>query len=419
MMLLNFTCSNFRSFRDEQTITMIPGQTKNHRSHMLKNGNLDLLSVSAIFGANASGKSNIFKAMRFSRNFILGLKIDKQSFFRIDSDYEDKASTFEYEFSIGNRLYRYGFQIIISKQQVMGEWLFRISDDDTRDDELLFQRPLANTDFPLNQMKIKRRSSKFLILTLIDELRSSKDPGLRELLEVRDWFDNNLKIISTDDNYLHGLDYTDEECEELGRLLRDFDIGVNTTEFKLVPDSRITEPPIIANERVVIREHYVMKKEKTKSRKDSKDIPKKHSWVLVNNHGNNKELFTSYDESDGTRRLMELAPIIISSESDITYVVDELDRSLHPMAVYEFVRRFATKRAFDIPKQLIFTTHQTCLLDQDLLRRDEIWFVTKNSDGHSDLYSLDDYNERFDKNIEKMYLGGRYDGIPRINREEW
>ncbi len=417
-MLLNFTCSNFRSFRDAQTFSLLPGTTKNHRSHIIKFGVTDILSVSAIFGANASGKSNIYKAMKFSRDFILGYKIDETSYFRLDPTYKEKPSTFEYEFTLENRIYRYGFQIIISQHKVLGEWLWRLSDNNSVEDELIFQRPVDNDQFPVKFIKLKYRNSKFLVLTLIDEIRRNKDKQLAELFDIRDWFEHNLKIVSTNTNLLHEIDYNEEQCLELGRLLSDFDTGIDTTGFKLVSNAKNSEFPKYKRDDLSISEHYVTKNknEKTEAEVKEKDKSKK-VWMLVNQHSRSNELFMWYDESDGTRRLMDLAPIIISPMPDVTFIVDELDRSLHPMVVYEFVRRFANVTPNQYRKQLIFTTHQTCLLDQALLRRDEIWFVQKNNEGNSELYSLEDYNERFDKNIEKMYLGGRYDAIPHINRE--
>ena len=417
-MLLNFTCSNFRSFRTEQTLSMLPGSMKNHQGHIISQNDVKLLSVSAIFGANASGKSNIYKAMRYSRDFILGNKIDNQSYFRLDPTCKEEPSSFEYEFSIGDKIYRYGFQTIISKGSIVGEWLWRVSSNESQEDSLIFQRPLDSNPCPKLISKYKIRISRHLILTLADELRKKADPEIQEIVNVRNWFENNLKIIGTDENLLCELDYTTEQCQELSRFLGDFDVGISSVGFELVDKNRIeSEQTRRVVDKLYIADHIVKKDISTLPRKDyRKADARDQTLVLTNNHGSKEELFLWYDESDGTRRLMDLASIVISSVPDITYIVDELDRSLHPMVVYELVRRFSSKRAIEPPKQLIFTTHQTCLLDQDLLRRDEIWFVQKERDGQSNIYSLDEYDVRFDKNIEKMYLGGRYDAIPKITR---
>ena len=239
-------------------------------------------------------------------------------------------------------------------------------------------------------------------------------------MEVRDWFTNNLKIISTEENLLSELTYTEEQVKELGDLLGDFDLGVFSVGFEYADvKSYDVGDPTFMRKGINIHEHCVINRDGVGTAKERRVADaKEQTCILLNNHGSDKEQFLWFDESDGTRRIMDLAPIIISDVPDVTYIVDELDRSLHPMVVYEFVRRFAN-RSNGIVKQLIFTTHQTCLLDQNLLRRDEIWFVQKDRSGTSDLYSLDDFGERFDKNIEKFYLGGRYEGIPNINRREF
>ncbi len=412
-MLLNFTCSNFRSFRSEVTISMLPGATKNHPGHIMNVDGLEVLSTASIFGANASGKSNIFKAMKYSRDLILGKKIDENCFFRLDPEFRQKPSLFQFEFSIDDKLYRYGFEIIISERKIVNEWLWRISI--SGEDTLIYQKPLDSNPGPVSLIKLKRRLSKYLVLTLMDEVRNQDDPEIREIISVRNWFENNLKIIGTDENLLSELDYTEEQCVKLGTFLGDFDVGIFSVGFEKA-DLKKGSNEAFVGDGLIVHDEYISKKEnKVSSSKKFKHRISNQYLVLVNNHGMKEELFLWYDESDGTRRLMDLAPMVISEDSDITYIVDELDRSLHPMVVYEFVRRFNLEGA-RLRKQLIFTTHQTCLLDQNLLRRDEIWFVQKERDGHSELYSLDQYNERSNKNIERMYLNGDFDAIPNILR---
>ena len=127
-------------------------------------------------------------------------------------------------------------------------------------------------------------------------------------------------------------------------------------------------------------------------------------------HGKENVLFNIAEESDGTIRILDLLEVLLSGEGK-TYVIDELDRCLHPSLTYKFVDTFlqlAAKRNI----QLIVTTHESRLLDFDLLRRDEIWFVNKRKSGESDIYSLEEYNARFDQKIDKAYLEGRYGGVP-------
>ncbi len=127
-------------------------------------------------------------------------------------------------------------------------------------------------------------------------------------------------------------------------------------------------------------------------------------------HNKNNVLFELSEESDGTVRILDLLEILLSEEGK-TYVLDELDRCLHPSLTYKFVETFL-KLAERKNIQLIVTTHEARLLDFDLLRRDEVWFVNKRKGGESDIYSLEEYNARFDQKIDKAYLEGRYGGVP-------
>ena len=130
-------------------------------------------------------------------------------------------------------------------------------------------------------------------------------------------------------------------------------------------------------------------------------------------HNKNNILFELSEESDGTVRILDLLEILLSDEGK-TYVVDELDRCLHPSLTYKFIETYL-KLAAKKNLQLIVTTHESRLLDFDLLRRDEIWFIDKQNTGESDIYSLEEYNTRFDQKIDKAYLEGRYGGVPVFN----
>lgn len=127
-------------------------------------------------------------------------------------------------------------------------------------------------------------------------------------------------------------------------------------------------------------------------------------------HGRKNVLFDLGEESDGTIRILDLLEILLSGEGK-TYVIDELDRCLHPSLSYKFVETFLNIAAGK-NIQLIVTTHESRLMDFDLLRRDEIWFIEKKENGESDIYSLEEYNARFDQKIDKAYLEGRYGGVP-------
>ena len=132
---------------------------------------------------------------------------------------------------------------------------------------------------------------------------------------------------------------------------------------------------------------------------------------VFTNHGNNDDLFEYYDESDGTQRLFDLIPIFQNVLNNSVILIDEIDRSLHTKAVQEFINYFYAV-AIHSESQLIVTTHDSNILDLDFIRQDEIWFIERQRNHSSKLYSLNQFRERFDKRIEKEYLLGRYGAIP-------
>ena len=145
--------------------------------------------------------------------------------------------------------------------------------------------------------------------------------------------------------------------------------------------------------------------------------PEHKVQALQFEHGKNDIWFELNEESDGTRRMLDLVELIFAanSGSNRVYVIDEIDRSMHPQLTYKLIDTYL-QLVNKSEMQLIVTTHETHILDLRLLRRDEVWFVDKNTDGESSLYSLDQYNERFDKKIDKAYLDGRYGGVPLFDK---
>lgn len=132
---------------------------------------------------------------------------------------------------------------------------------------------------------------------------------------------------------------------------------------------------------------------------------------IVYRHDNGNVVIRSDDESDGTKKLFCILSNLLMDESDLTFIMDELDSKLHPNLTYRLIKLFLGCESMS-EKQLIFTTHESSLMDFKLLRRDEIWFTDKDEVGASHIYSMEEYNERSDRRIEKAYREGRYKGVP-------
>ena len=176
---------------------------------------------------------------------------------------------------------------------------------------------------------------------------------------------------------------------------------INTIENAYMNNQKNNEQNLQQASIRINREMYII-------RKPSLDEIKVEKIVLK--HKNNDSQYAFSEESDGTQRLFDLIEILMNKDSEKVYLIDELDRCFHPELTYKFIERFL--KLTNSNSQLIVTTHESRLLNFDLLRRDEIWFANREKNGPTDLYSLERYNERFDKKIDKAYLEGRYGGVP-------
>jgi AAA15 family ATPase/GTPase len=417
-MLINFRCSNFRSIRDIQELSMVSSVTKNLPEQITKFENMGILKAALIFGANASGKSNIFKAIRFSRDLIMNLETPDYSpsaqVFKLDQTYLKKGSIFEYEIEIDNRFFKYGFEIMIpEKFKIIGEWLSEIFLDN-RKNEIIFIRNNKICNFNENQNTIEATDNELILRKIsIDNKNTYKKLECHKIIsKVNNWFWNSLAVIKPTGSLRWTFDYKNEEkLQELKRILSAFDTGINNFEFIEHKTGEEDLKPIY-NIRTKYNDDMMM---------NDRTVFIKGEYgryeVLRGIHGDENVDLLSYDESDGTSRLFDLAPILIDDDKDMTYIVDEIDRCLHPAVTYGFIEWFLKKK-YKHHVQLISTTHQTDLMDQELIRRDELWLVQKELDGHSELYSIDNYKVRFDIKLDKSYKEGRFKGRPIIHIPE-
>ena len=442
-MLIRFNVKNFLSFDSEnrathdtssQEFSMIPGKVRSKEDHILKTDKQNLLRFAAIYGANAAGKSNLIKAMAFFRNCTLNGAVvpqDANLYCKTDPSNKEKPSYFEAEFIVNNGVYAYGFEVVLSTGTFVSEWLCKLS---STKEEYLFKKEDAQHNYvfggPLakNQMLSVLGSSfagsNALFLNFINRTMAGfykTNPEAEVLQTIFNWIARNIDIsfpatpLSTS-SFLAN----EEALRQASKLLKAFGTGIENVQpvkAKREDIDSIIHPTILQDiakqmeinntpkNDIFIRnrnEIFIVRMEKGKDDKVF-SIQFKHNFQ-------NATLFKMAEESDGTARLFDLLEILLS-KSNKTYVIDELDRCLHPCLSYQFVKAF-----FEYSKnrnvQLIVTTHESRLLDFDLLRRDEIWFVDKDQSGASNIYSLEEYNERFDKKIDKAYLEGRYGGVP-------
>lgn len=429
-MLIRFSVENFRSFNGEAIFSMLPGRMQKHNEHIIAlSNNIQALRVGLIYGANASGKTNLVRAMDFAKDFVVDGTKPKQSIpfepFRLEKTNMGQPSRFEFEFMAKKRIYAYGFSI--DNKLVKEEWLFLINGEN---EIPLFERKTSNSNKVtasfsnsnsesdnqfLNFIIKATRPNQLLLTTLADNNANDFEP-------VYEWFRNTLAIIFP---YSHahsiqvGVHKDQKFSQELASFLNTMNTGIDEVCTKPVDPDSLDFPMELILEDL---EEYEGEQNNdidgimVVNGPDGRFLIHRNTNGEIEAHtlGTRRYIdkkpidFDLFEESDGTQRLFDLFPVLYGTRERV-FVIDELERSLHPNLVRTFIEKFLQT---DNPTQLIVTTHESTLLDLSLLRRDEIWFVEKSPSGASNVYSLEDFKPRHDLDIRKGYLQGRFGAIP-------
>ncbi|WP_285011050.1 AAA family ATPase [Lactococcus garvieae] len=437
LMLINFRVENFLSISNLIEFSMVSGKTKRHMKNTIAFGDKSLLKFSAIYGANASGKSSFIKAISASRQLIVegfdSIGVIQNSYNKNARENEDKETKFEYDIAIGDRIYTYGFSVILSKMEFINEWLYDMTHDETlvynidKYNKAINEEYLSLKESIYNRLEIYAEDNQSnriqLFLSALNEGKKEfvlKD-GRAIFSEIFDWFSNKLEVIGPDDiTRDFNRDVSRKSniyLKNLANYLRASGTGV-TEVITVSTNSLVDIPPKLQDK---IKQDMLEEESGKVVKRTGLLRTPKHIYILNAKNGNfsieevkfkhlSGATYNLYEESDGTVRLIELFSILFNKR-DKVFVIDELDRSLHPLLTLNFVESFLDKKG---KGQLVVTTHEDRLLDLDLIRRDEIWFVEKDSVGNSTLYSLEEYKERFDRNVMKAYLDGRYGAIPKL-----
>ena len=437
-MLLRFAVENFMSFRDMTQFIMSAGKIMRHGTHVVTQQGKRILKGSFLFGANASGKSNLVQAIDFASDIVTSgmnsVSCDKK-YFRIDPEYKTRPGVFQFDISANGYFYSYGFAISYLTATIEEEWLYQIGDREicvfSRHKSEDGQSTVVESDIPFTGERFKIYSEDISnpkmnqTLFLSDVVRRSPDDetDYQAFRDVMVWFSKLIVIFpqSTYSGILRLLD-DDNRRTQLSSLLKHFDTGiVDVTKSESDFEKIFSGLPGKSLEAIKASLVEDMKNDSEHMRGL---VQREDSLVEVRyqdgnlyaskvstSHGNDDDLFEFSDESDGTRRLFDLIPIFQQAMAGCTIVVDELDRSLHTKATQEFIRYFYEVTE-GIATQLIATTQDSNIMDLTFLRQDEIWFVERQPDHSSKLYSLNQFKVRFDKKAEKDYLLGRYGAIP-------
>lgn len=445
-MLIGFSVSNFRSFNTSQSISFLASKIVRHKNHVCELNGRKILKSALIYGANAGGKSNLIKAVDFSRNIIINgtdsSNLNKLNF-RLSAESYSTPGIFQYQLMVGNQEYSYGIAISYSNKEIISEWLIRV--DKNKNDFVIFDRNIddegistVETDISDKQFKNSERvkiyfedfrsniSTTLRKKTMLSDLAnrgSHKDSILDEIISVYEWF-NNILVLFPESEYMRINDMANAPHRDFFRnVLQFFDTGIAELKsqkiemdldklFENVPHAEAEQLKIqIANAASQHPFDLRLNNQLVTLRKDDTGNIVYNKLML--DHGNSNDPFELTDESDGTKRLFDLIPLLYESGKAQVILIDEIDRSLHTALVRKFIELFFEKTEGN-SSQLIATTHDDNLMDLNLLRQDEIWFVERQKDHSSSLYSLNKYKARFDKKINNDYLLGKYGAVPQF-----
>lgn len=439
-MLIRLAIENFMSFKDQQVFSLVAGKHTKHSNHVLKLNGKRVLKGSFFFGANAAGKSNLYEAINFARYTVLNGVKQKQlvnKHFRINSDYINKPGVFQFDIYSNEHFYSYGFAVSYVKAVILEEWLYLCDSDDIKVFERVNEDGVTkvSSDYDFNGNKQSQVFSVFAdnvpdnktLLSEISERKLSEIDSFSAFKNVKQWFEN-IVLISPKSRYGDKLRLFGEDRDyDFANILNEFDTGIESISLGKDSVENVLDflPPNIKADIMDEVESSFNKEDDSvtevniniggRSLKFVKDDGGIVASRLMMNHGNEYDQFSLADESDGTQRLFDLIPVFRIAKKPSVIFIDELDRSFHTILVTSYIKRFY-EISKGIPSQLIATVHDTNIMDLDLLRQDEIWFVERQEDHSSRIYSLNVFKARFDKKIVRDYLIGRYGAIPCITQ---
>ncbi|WP_433869666.1 AAA family ATPase [Saccharopolyspora sp. CA-218241] len=423
-MLRSFRLGNHRSFREEQELLLMPGTGQQRGA----------LPVTAVYGANASGKSNLLDGLRFMRSAVRDSFSDWDALdgvprtrFRLAPDSALVPSVFVAEFVTGGEAYTYGFAV--DDERVLEEWLYAYPKKKTRvvfereGGEVKFGSTLAEPRAKLDVLEDMTRSNALLLSVAVQSNIEFATPVYRffsqELV-----FAHQRRSVSSSVRYVARDDETRRKVVD---LLRAADLGITDVVAEEVEDptwrrrAEQAERELKRAEEAGSQADVVRWRERYALIRDRVGATV-HRIKLV--HGDPDEPFDVEDESQGTQSWLRLIPTALTVlDQGSVLLVDEIDSSLHPLLTARLIGLFRDERTNPHAAQLLFTTHDTSLLgtmlDDEVLHRDEVWFVRKAEDGASELYPLSDFKPRKGENTERRYLRGSYGAVPELDHADF
>lgn len=432
-MIISFSVENWMSFQERTTFSMAASRERQHNERIprLDKFQTRLLPIAAIYGGNASGKTNFFKALNFMKWMVInGPHLDGMipiEPFLLDEDHVNQPSRFSIEILADENIYEFSFSA--TREAIVEEKLVKIS---SSSEVTLYHRIDGKPNFddslisdqPLNFAFKGTRDNQLFITNSVSQ-------KITTFISIYNWFKNNLTLIAPDSRFASFENFL-EEKHPLSSIMTDvlsqLDTGITHLGGEAIPLDNL---PISVNLKNKIMEDtkegkttHLMDYSKNKrfvfTYHDNKLTAKK--LVSFHSRPDGSEVqFEINQESDGTQRLIDLLPAFLelsAQSSNKVFIIDEVDRSLHTLLIRNLLEAYLANCSSKTRAQVLITTHDVSLMDQHLFRRDEMWIAERDNSGVSTLFSFSEYKDvRYDKDVRKSYLQGRLGGIPRIPRQ--
>lgn len=433
-MLVEFCVGNYRSFLEPVTFSMVAASLRSQdkdldaRNVFDATPRLRLLTSAAIYGANASGKSNLVQAMQFMREFVLrstegtdptgGIPVER---FRLSPETVGRPSFFQTAFLLEGVRYRYGFEV--TSERVAAEWLyFTPKSVETR----LFERRVDEFDFGPKFREGKDFVEKVRPNALF--LSTAGQWNNRIAAQLIGWFRKSLWVGSVlTDSAMRGatlmqLRQTDKR-EPIVELVRRFDLGIADVVLETTPLEQVDmETLLSANSPGLNRVIEVLSRQQRGSTPQEELVSVKTVHTVQDGDGalvGVEQFDLQKDESEGTKKLFSMAgPLLDVLRRGRVLIIDELDARLHPLITRAIIALFNSPESNPHHAQLIFATHDTNLLDRRYFRRDQVWFTEKDRRGATQLYSLAEFRVRNDASYGRDYIRGKYGAVPYLGQLE-
>lgn len=428
-MLLEFKFQNFRSFRDETVLSLEATGLSAFKGSLIKYGTKNLLPGIAIFGKNGGGKSNVIRAFWLAVQFIKNAQRTQHENSEIPvnpfalNDYSrNEPTAFEFVYTLDDILYVYGFSA--TKDKIVSEYLYHSPNGQRA---LVFSRDYQKFSFTNKSEKARR--------TLISETVAENQLFFSVACTMND--SDCIRAMRWFREYVYfSRDYTDISTQIFENIddkniinaitsyAKNADIGILDMSFEYKSkDVSFPEdlPEGIKSALMTLLANLSAGANESEAKLKMGEIVATSFHQGIRKDGKNETYMLDVsDESDGTRKLMALAPAIetVLQKGGIL-MVDEIERELHPLLVKYIISKFQSKNTNKGGAQIVFTTHNTELMNLDIIRKDQLYFVDKDSnEGTSELYSISDFSTKTSENIRKGYIVGKYGATPDVEIEE-